>query len=118
MTTNDKELRERILIDFLIHEEDCKYSLYDKPCTCVQQQVADSIMHLVSESMRRREAEAENYGRVASLLDLLLWLELHDIEDVTMVQDYVQHVETSIKQSPNQRYIERPELKATIRGEG
>lgn len=58
--------------------------------------------------------EAENYGRIAALKDLLTWLKLHEIEDVTMVQEYVEHVETSIKQTPDQRYVEYPELRRTL----
>lgn len=77
----------------------------------------EAIMQQARALVAGAERTAENYGRVAALKDLFTWLKLHDIEDVSMVQDYVNHVEKSIEQSPNQRYVPHPELNPTTKGQ-
>jgi type IV secretory pathway ATPase VirB11/archaellum biosynthesis ATPase len=71
----------------------------------VQQQVADSIMHLVSESMRRREAEAV----VRELEDVYDWRQLYALNGGS-ISVFVVHA-NRIKE----RIIE---LEATISKEG
>jgi hypothetical protein len=44
--TNDEALRAEILNNVLIHEPECDYSIYEAPCDCVQQKVADNLMQL------------------------------------------------------------------------
>lgn len=78
------------------------------------EEYAASVMQLI----KQRELKARNYGRVASLQDLLTWLKLHDIEDVTMVQDYVEHVTTSVAQFPEQQHVSHPELESLLTKQG
>ena len=62
-------------------------------------------MQLIHQHTEQAVRDAENYGRLSSLADLLTWFKLHDIEDVSMVADYVDHCTKSITQLPDQRYV-------------
>lgn len=54
------ELRQQILNDILIHEEECNSSLYDENCDCIQQNVANNIMALISSARAEWEREARD----------------------------------------------------------
>jgi hypothetical protein len=50
-------LRDTILNDVLIHELECGSSLYDEPCDCIQQNVADRIITTVIRELEGRLPE-------------------------------------------------------------
>lgn len=66
----------------------------------------DDMMALFESELKKRE----NYSRMASLADLASWLKLHDITDINMVYDGIDHMTKSIQQVPDQRFADHPEL--------
>lgn len=54
-------LRDEILYEWLVHDEDCNYSLTDQErCTCIQKNVVDNIMPLFTAQL---QALIEEIGR-------------------------------------------------------
>jgi hypothetical protein len=54
-------LRDTILNDVLIHELECGSSLYDEPCDCIQQNVADRIITTVIRELEDRLPKKKPY---------------------------------------------------------
>lgn len=71
------ELREEILNEYLIHEEECSSSLYDEPCDCIQGNVATNIMQPILD-WHNKQAEA--------VVNDIRSLELDDYDDTDPYQ--------------------------------
>jgi hypothetical protein len=114
----DGELREKILnhisrYGIALEWQDLKEATNDERRQYVAP-IADYVLALVQSHTAKAVLDAENYGRIASLLDFITWVQLHEVKDIVELQDYVQHVKTSILQTPDQRYIPWPEVKAAL----
>jgi hypothetical protein len=60
-------LRDTILNDVLIHELECSSSLYDEPCDCIQQNVADRIITTVIRELEGRLPEPKEERQIGSV---------------------------------------------------
>ena len=57
----------------------------------------------IEKLIAQKVAEAEQRGRINSLLDLEQWIKLHDLQQ-EMVLDGIEHMVKSILQVPDQRF--------------
>jgi hypothetical protein len=59
----ENNLASTILNEWLIHDEYCSSSLFDKPCDCIQSKVIKNIMPLIESYGNHRELE----GRLSEI---------------------------------------------------
>lgn len=52
------ELHQEILMEWLVHDETCAYSVSYNPCDCIQANVAKNIMPLIEAYRKQHELEA------------------------------------------------------------
>lgn len=64
----------------------------------------------LTEREDRQALKTRNKWAVNSLKQLYIWIDLHKIDDIEMIKEYIEGVEISLTQFPDQRMVDYSEL--------